>query len=191
MKQAAHCRDELKVAKEQISELQVCSICWVEKPSFAALKRLTLERWYAGHVCAYCYCTDAVAVATDTDEKFVTRAEASLKYRAWSELRLLIRHLHEKKKKGRSDTSREKKVKTKNKNSCSTKLKKQLRELEAGLRVHRSQGRGVRLEGKSLKTELAALLSHVHRTRERLALEPRTHREFSALTFVLKCLGMQ
>ena len=164
---AAECRVEVQVVKGNLSELQVCSICWIEEPSAAAMKELSLERWYGKkkhNVCAYC---GVGALPETLDRQLVEQAETSLRLRAWTELRMAIELLP---------------------GSCTKKLAKELHAHEMDFRKRLGQGKGVRVLGK--RPPLAALVSQLHRTRERLALEPRLHSHCAALGLALSGLRM-
>ena len=42
---AAEARDRLKKLKEQIEQLRVCCVCWVEQPTLAAQEELGVDTW--------------------------------------------------------------------------------------------------------------------------------------------------
>ena len=73
---------------------------------------------------------------------------------------------------------------------CSKQLRKELEKLVQGMLSSGScggQGKGVRVDSKT--PSLAALVSQMHRTRDRLALEPSLLKECEALHLALLILS--
>ena len=165
---AAKSRDHLQTLKTRIAELSVCAICCIERPSTAAVNALAFDKWYgtaAFPVCAYCR---HYGRPDPADREHRRQAEESLKLRVWSELLMARRQLPP---------------------NCTRQLLEQLSRYTQNLRPHVGRGKGVRITGKT--PPLAALVSQLHRTCDRLAPETNLRQAYAALRLVLRGLQVR
>lgn len=167
MVEAAALKLEVARVKDQLAELRVCGICYVERPTSKAEKHGP-ESWYGSKkmlICSFCG-KDANVPELGQDHR--DKSIQSLKLRAWYELKLSSDRLPD---------------------SVTKHLRKTLKEYERNMRVSLGHGRGVRWESKDVS--MATLCGILSRTCERLACEPELRKQWGALRLSLQALALR